>query len=125
MVVSQRFITPYLFRNSRKPIGGKPKQMTETKYAIVIDEEQDGIQELIPCKANVRFVKDGVWYLLSTGTADTSKPYRQESWLRKEYINKGQTLQQIGNRCGVSPMTINQWIVKHGIESRPRGRRQE
>lgn len=99
--------------------------MTETEYAIVIDEEQDGIQEIIPCKANVRFVKDGVWYLLSTGTADTSKPYRNKDWLEEEYTRKGKTLQQIGNMCGVSPMTINQWVVKHNIASRPRGRRQE
>jgi len=99
--------------------------MTEVKYAIVIDEEQDGIQELIPCKANVRFVKDGVWYLLTTGEADTSKPYRNHSWLNENYWGKGLTLKQIGDLCGVSPMTINQWLRKLDIPSRPRGRRIE
>ena len=64
------------------------------------------------------------WYRLECGVvASRSKAYRDREWLVEAYHGQGQTLKQIGETCGVSPMTINQWLVRHGIPSRPRGRR--
>ena len=63
------------------------------------------------------------WVLLETGTALTDKNYRNREWLSDAYHTQSLTLQQIGDMCGVSPMTINQWLRKHSIPSRPRGRR--
>ena len=49
--------------------------------------------------------------------------YRNAAWLKKEYVKNGQTMQEIADLFGVTPMTINLWVRKHGIESRPRGQR--
>jgi hypothetical protein len=49
--------------------------------------------------------------------------YREHDWLNEQYTNKGRTMSDIGEGCGVSAMTIYQWLKKHGIETRRRGQR--
>ena len=94
------------------------------KYSIIVEEDGTELRN-IPIEANERIVVDGEWYVLSIGGNVSHRPYRKKEWLNTYYHDKELTLQQIGDMCGVSPMTINQWLVKHGIESRPRGRRSE
>ena len=93
------------------------------KYSLVIEDENS--KRTIDIDPNQRLVVGDVWYSLTLGNARTDKPYRNEEWLTAVYHGEGLTLKQIGDACGVSPMTINQWLVKHGITSRPRGRRKE
>tara|TARA_R100001443_G_scaffold49985_2_gene62280 strand:+ start:1788 stop:2072 length:285 start_codon:yes stop_codon:yes gene_type:complete len=93
------------------------------KYSLVIEDEDS--TRTIPIDPNERLVVDNVWYSLELGQAKTDRPYRSEEWLTAVYHGEGKTLKEIGDMCGVSPMTINQWLVKHGITSRPRGRRRE
>ena len=51
-------------------------------------------------------------------------PYYQDCmWLTEEYQNKERTMADIAEQFGVSPMTINKWLVKHNIDTRPRGAR--
>jgi len=50
------------------------------------------------------------------------KLYRDSSWLRNEYLVKGRTIASIANQFSITPMSIHQWLRKHGIETRPRGR---
>ena len=52
------------------------------------------------------------------------KLYRNHDWLYNEYINEGKTLKEIASMFNITPMSIYQWLVKLGIPSRPRGRRQ-
>ena len=47
--------------------------------------------------------------------------YQDKTWLYDEYINNNRTLTDIGNQMRVSPMTIHNWLDKHGIPTRPRG----
>lgn len=54
----------------------------------------------------------------------TEKAYRNKEWLEEEYIVKGRTMKDIADQFGVTPMSIHQWLGKHGIPSRSRGRRQ-
>ena len=50
--------------------------------------------------------------------------YREEEWLRNEYLSKNRTMAEIADEFCVSPMTVYGWLQKHGIETLPRGRRQ-
>ncbi len=52
------------------------------------------------------------------------KLYRNRDWLYNEYVNEGKTLKEIASMFNITPMSIHQWLVKLGIPSRPRGRRQ-
>jgi len=52
------------------------------------------------------------------------KLYRNHDWLYNEYVNEGKTLKEIASMFNITPMSIHQWLVKLGIPSRPRGRRQ-
>ncbi len=49
------------------------------------------------------------------------RKYRQRDWLHREYILNGRTLTDIGNECGVTPMTIHMWLDRLGLPTRPRG----
>lgn len=42
--------------------------------------------------------------------------YRDEEWLREQYIEKGKTMQKISDECGCSRMTISRWIRINGME---------
>lgn len=46
-------------------------------------------------------------------------PYKDEDWLRREYVSKGRTLADIRDSVGVSSLTtISYWLDKHDIETR-------
>ncbi len=47
--------------------------------------------------------------------------YKDEEWLREEYRSK--TMSDIADQCGVSAMTIYQWLKRHNIATRKRGKR--
>ena len=49
--------------------------------------------------------------------------YRDPIWLEEQYLLEGKTMDEIAQECSVSPMTINNWLVKHNIPTRERGRR--
>ena len=51
--------------------------------------------------------------------------YRNETWLRHEYENNGNSMARIAQDCGVSPMTIQNWLNTHSIETRSRGRKKK
>jgi len=97
------------------------------KLSLVIETEEE--TTTVPIEPNARVIIDGVYYVLSTGIAMRNptghKPYRDKNWLNAMYIDEELTLKEIADGCGVSPMTINQWLFKHKIPSRPRGRRKE
>lgn len=49
-----------------------------------------------------------------------SKKYKDEEWLRKEYVEKDRTLQELAKECSVSGSTICQWARKYGLGKRQR-----
>jgi len=49
------------------------------------------------------------------------KRYHSSTWLRRQY--EQYTIREIAQMCGVSDMTIFNWLKRHGIETRGRGRR--
>lgn len=53
-----------------------------------------------------------------------AKPlYHRKDWLEEEYIGKNRTMAEIAQQFGITPMSIHQWLTKHNIPTRPRGRR--
>jgi transposase len=50
--------------------------------------------------------------------------YRQEDWLREQYVDKGLSLREIADKCSVSSGTITRWVQKFGIETRNVGGRE-
>ena len=58
----------------------------------------------------------------STSTPNNATNYRNETWLRNAYLTKNLTMSSIAAACGVSPMTIQNWLDRYGIPTRPRGR---
>ena len=48
--------------------------------------------------------------------------YQNDMWLKSRYEEEGLSMAEIGNVCGVSPTTINKWLIKHNIPTRGRGR---
>jgi len=47
--------------------------------------------------------------------------YRDEGWLREQYVTQQKTTAGIADECGCSQAVIVKWLRKHGIESRSRG----
>jgi hypothetical protein len=42
--------------------------------------------------------------------------YRDEEWLREQYIEKEKTMQEIADECGCCRLTISRWIRVNGME---------
>lgn len=49
--------------------------------------------------------------------------YRDPHWLREQYEGKGYSMAAIADMCSVTPMTIQNWLRRHDIETRGRGYR--
>nr|ADE29264.1 regulatory protein [uncultured virus] len=49
---------------------------------------------------------------------DAEPRYRDEEWLREQYLERGQTMREIADMCGCSQTTVSKWINRHGIETR-------
>ena len=47
--------------------------------------------------------------------------YRNKEWLYRQYITEGRTMADISTDAGVTPMTIQNWLDKHEIPTRPVG----
>lgn len=60
---------------------------------------------------------------IETRLLNQEKLYRNEEWLRENYVKNEMTMAQIGKMFAVSPMTVCTWLEKFGIDTRSRGRR--
>lgn len=47
--------------------------------------------------------------------------YRDEAWMREQYVEKDKFLADIASECDCSLSTVSRWLKNHGIEVRPRG----
>ena len=98
-----------------KPPGRMPNPMT---FEIRIDGNTHTLY------ANERLVVNGQAYTLTVSPALNGKEYKNKEWLSEHYHVKNMTQQEIADLFGVTVMTINQWLRKLNIPTRPRGRRQ-
>ncbi len=49
--------------------------------------------------------------------------FKDKLWLEEAYCIEGKTMEEIATECGVTAMTINNWLKRHNIPTRDRGRR--
>jgi 5-methylcytosine-specific restriction endonuclease McrA len=54
-----------------------------------------------------------------------SRRYRDEEYLHKQYVIKGNSIPEIADDCGVSSSTISRWLEQHGIEREPKYQQRE
>jgi transposase-like protein len=47
--------------------------------------------------------------------------YQNKEWLFEQYVTKRRSMQSIATQCGVSSMTINNWLLRFDIKTRGRG----
>jgi len=47
--------------------------------------------------------------------------YRDEAWLREQYIEEERSIRDIADECGCSCATVSDWLRRHGIETRNGG----
>jgi len=66
-----------------------------------------------------------IYLNIECGISHDEPLYHDVDWLRTEYIGNNRTMADIAKQFGVTPMTIHQWLTKHEIPTRPRGRKRE
>tara|TARA_R100001443_G_scaffold2193_1_gene7428 strand:- start:24347 stop:24721 length:375 start_codon:yes stop_codon:yes gene_type:complete len=70
--------------------------------------------------------KNGENYVATVKVRQELDPlYRSEIWLNAEYIEKERSMADIAEQFGITPAAINQWLVKHNIPTRERGRKND
>ena len=90
---------------------------TGTEYTI------DNEVELGKTRLEVE-TDNGLLYVnISSGFIEGEKAYKDADWLAKMYVVQNKTMKEIADICNVTPMTINLWLNRLGIETRRRGRR--
>jgi hypothetical protein len=47
------------------------------------------------------------------------KPYKEETWLREQYVVNQRTVDSIAEECGVNRSSVRKYMRKFGIEARP------
>jgi len=90
-------------------------------------KEAPSVSDIVAAGGRMEITKGRSTYFIEvkTGRADEAKSYRDFDWLHAHYVEKDMTMQEIADMFGVTPMTIQMWLGKHEIETRPRGRRSE
>lgn len=54
---------------------------------------------------------------MATAEDSTEPRYRNEDWLREQYVEEGLTQREIGELCGVSHQTISEWLDRFEIDT--------
>jgi len=53
----------------------------------------------------------------------SERRYTDEEWLKRQYLDEGHTLAEVGEKCGVAAGTIKYWVDKFDIPTRRLGYR--
>ena len=86
----------------------------------VIELKAGGERKTRLCENCDQYIKFE-YKLHMASTSKRNRLYVKEDWMRKKYLDEKKTMQEIGDICGVSSMTIRNWLVNHNIETRDRG----
>ena len=49
--------------------------------------------------------------------------YRDPLWLMEQYVKKERSMADIADQFGITPTAIHQWLLKHDIPTRSKGRK--
>ena len=97
--------------------------MIKVKAEITLTDDEGNTRmiTLHPEDGPYALVVDG--YVFSAHVVHLKKEYRDKDWLSNAYTVEGRSMADIAAEQGVTPMAIRDWLVKHEIPTRPRGRR--
>lgn len=68
---------------------------------------------------NTMVLEDG--NILEVCLKTKERLYQDPHWLKEQYEVNGLSMAKIASICSVTPMAIQNWLRRHGIETRPRG----
>lgn len=60
------------------------------------------------------------WAVYASGHYRQDALYKNEAWLREQYLDQRRTLKEIADECGVGRTVVNRFARKFGIELRSR-----
>mgnify|MGYP003128870458 CR=1 FL=1 len=67
--------------------------------------------------------KNGETFVASVKVRQELDPlYRDPVWLAENYLEKERSMADIADQFGITPTAVNQWLNKHDIPTRKRGR---
>lgn len=119
-------------------IRGVQKSGIKPVFRMTLDDGKS-----IECTADHRFLFDDGWdtlasrtglreaggravwndgdYAVSVNGAEVLLPalYRDRAWLETEFVQRGHTVSDIAEACGVDPATIRRWILFFGFPYQP------
>lgn len=68
---------------------------------------------------NIEMVKKDLWYNIDMKTLEKTI-YQNKKWLEKKYLDERLHIYEIGKLCGVTNVTINNWMAMFNIPRRSR-----
>ena len=95
----------------------------KAEITLTDDEGNTNMITLHPEDGPYSIVLDS--YVFAAHVVHLKKEYRNEDWLRNAYINEGRSMADIAAEQGVTPMAVRDWLIRHEIPTRARGRRKE
>ena len=95
----------------------------KAEIVLTDDEGNTHMVTLHPEDGPYALVLDG--FVFSAHVVHMKKEYRNKDWLNNAYTVEGRSMADIAAEQGVTPMAINNWLAKHEIATRPRGRPKE
>ena len=89
----------------------------------LIGDVVDTISGMITHGVEGEAIAEDSHYKVNITLIDKTKPkhYRDPIWLRTAYLDEGRSMADIGTEFDITPAAVNQWLVKHKIETRGRG----
>lgn len=89
----------------------------------IVSEVTETVRSMLITGAEGLAVVDNDRYSINITLVDKTKAkdYRDPVWLADAYVQQNRTMADIATEFGITPMAVNHWLLKHNIQTRPRG----
>ena len=89
----------------------------------IVSEVTETVRKMLITGVEGLAVVDNDRYSINITLVDKTKAkdYRDPVWLEENYIQNNRTMADIATEFGITPRAVNHWLLKHNIQTRPRG----